>query len=249
MLASSRKTLRCRKAPAAGEIARPTKPPRAGGDTQTPAIRQARRRADASIGPYAGGGGRPARETAQRRDTACRPRSRRPFALHCRAGVHARRGGLRRPGRILARSCAAPLCWLTPTAPLTGEPSGRQSPQSLPCKGRCLRRKAQTEGCIAALRPKYPTRPGRALPCPRRGRCSHRPGNPAVAQGPQAAGDFARPTLRPRAGSNAQTPAIRQARRGGWCQPRRILARQGAAPLRRLGRHYRFAVPALRCVC
>ena len=41
--------------PAAGEIARPTKPPRAGGDTQTPAIRQARRRADASIGPYADG--------------------------------------------------------------------------------------------------------------------------------------------------------------------------------------------------
>ena len=132
------------------------------------------------------------------------PSPRRPYALHCRAGVHARRGGLgrgtplfcvsaapqgrggvRQTGRVLARSCAAPLSRLTPTAPLTGEPSGRQSLQSLPCKGRWMRRKAQTEGCIAGLRPKYPTRPGRALPCPRRGRCSHRPGNPAVAQGPR----------------------------------------------------------------
>ena len=210
-------------------------------------------------------------------------------SLQCRAGVHARREALRRPGRVLARPrCGTPPPSLTRChLPLQGRLLGRQPIDSLPCKGlrsrappaaekarrsRCsgrraqacfsarramrvpqtgrwLRRKAQTEGCIAALRPKYPTRPGRALPCPRRGRCSHRPGNPAVAQGPQAAGDFARPTLRPRAGSNAQTPAIRQARRGGWCQPRRILARQGAAPLRRLGRHYRFAVPALRCVC
>ncbi len=93
--------------------------------------------------------------------------------------------------------------------PLTGEPSGRQSPpKSLSCKGRWMRRRAQTEGCIAGLRQKYPARPGRALPCPRRGRCLHRPGNPAVAQSP-----------------------------GGGRQPRRILARQGAAPLRRLGRH------------
>ena len=138
------------------------------------------------------------------RAAGCRSRSRRPYALHCRAGVHARRGGLRRgtplfyvsaapqgrggvrqTGRVLARSCAAPLSRLTPTAPLTGEPSGRQSPQSLPCKGRWMRRKAQTEGGIAALRQKYPARPGRALPCLRRGRCLHRPGNPAVAQGPR----------------------------------------------------------------
>ena len=62
---------------------------------------------------------------------------------------------------------------------------GGSSPQSLPCKGRWMRRKAQTEGCIAGLRQKYPARPGRALSCPRRGRCLHRPGNPAVAQGPR----------------------------------------------------------------
>ena len=54
-----RKALRCRKPQAAGEIARPTKSPQAGGGTQTSADRQARRRADASIGPYAGAACRP----------------------------------------------------------------------------------------------------------------------------------------------------------------------------------------------
>ena len=48
--------LQYRKPHAAGEIARPTKPPGAGGNAQTSAIRLARRRADESIGPYAGGG-------------------------------------------------------------------------------------------------------------------------------------------------------------------------------------------------
>ncbi len=118
------------------------------------------------------------------RAAACRSRSRRRYALHCRAGVHARRGGLRRVTPLFCVS-AAPLSRLTPTVPLTGEPSGRQSPQSLPCKGRWMRRKAQTEGCIAGWRRRYPARPGRALPCLRRGRCSHRPGNPAVAGGPR----------------------------------------------------------------
>ena len=55
----SRKTLRCRKPQAAGEIARPTKSPQAGGGTQTSADRQARRRADEIIGPYAGAACRP----------------------------------------------------------------------------------------------------------------------------------------------------------------------------------------------
>ena len=143
---------------------------------------------------------------AGRRAVACRSRSRRPYALHCRAGVHARRGDLRRvtplfcvsaapqgrggvrqTGRVLAkagsrhpsvgfaditglrcphRAACAEAHLRSATAapapsrcirrrrrstpqPLTGEPSGRQSPQSLPCKGRWMRRKAQTEGCIA----------------------------------------------------------------------------------------------------
>ena len=137
-----------------------------------------------SSAPTLGCGGRSARETTRRRDTACRPRFRHSFALHCRAGVHARRGGLRRPGRVLAGLGAAPLSRPTPTAPLTGEPFRRQSPKSLPCKGRWMRRKAQTEGCIAALSYRYPSKPGRPLPRIRRGRCLHRPGSPAMPQTP-----------------------------------------------------------------
>ena len=48
-----------------------------------------------------------------------------------------------------------------------------------------MRRRAQTEGCIAGLRQKYPARPGRPLPCLRRGRCLHRPGNLAMPQDPR----------------------------------------------------------------
>ena len=124
----------------------------------------------------------------------CRSRSRRPYALHCRAGVHARRGGLRHPGRVLARQGAAPLRRLGRHLPLQGRLYRRQSLQSLPCKGRWMRRKAQTEGCIAGLRPKYPTRPGRALPCLCRGRCLHRPGNLALAGGPRGGEAFRRHT-------------------------------------------------------
>ena len=47
---------------------------------------------------------------------------------------------------------------------LQGSLLGGSRLQSLPCKGRWMRRKAQTEGCIAALRRKYPAKPGRALP-------------------------------------------------------------------------------------
>ena len=155
-----------------------------------------------------------------------------------------------------------------PTAPLTGEPSGRQSPQSLPCKGlrsrappaaekarrsrfdgrraqacfsarramrapqtgRWMRRKAQTEGCIAALRRRYPVEPGRTLPCDDlRAKSRHfvlcapkRRLRAAVLASsrkalrclnPHAAGEIARPTKPPGAGDNAQTSAIRQARR------------------------------------
>ena len=78
---------------------------------------------------------------------ACRPRFRRPCALHCRAGVHARRGALRRPGRILARQGTAPLSRLTPTAPLPGEPFGWQFFESLPCKGLRSRAPQTPGGC------------------------------------------------------------------------------------------------------
>ena len=77
--------------------------------------------------------------------------------------------------------------------PLTGEPFKRQSPQSLPCKGRWMRRKAQTEGCIAGLRQRYPAKTA-PLPCLRRGRCWHRPLGLALPQDP-AAGVNARPAI------------------------------------------------------
>ena len=86
------------------------------------------------------------------------------------AGVHARREDLRPPGRILARQGAAPL---------------RRLGRHLPLQGRWMRRKAQTEGCIAGLRRRYPARPGSALPRIRRGRCWHRPGTLALPQGPR----------------------------------------------------------------
>ena len=61
---------------------------------------RAGRWADEIIGPYAGG------STPQPSSAchACRPRSRRPFALHCRAGVHARREGLRRRPPFLQKN-------------------------------------------------------------------------------------------------------------------------------------------------
>ena len=54
-----------------------------------------------------------------------------------------------------------------------------------PQTGRWMRRKAQTEGCIAALRRRYPAKLARNLPHIRRGRCLHRPGNLAMPQCPR----------------------------------------------------------------
>ena len=63
---------------------------------------------------------------------ACCSRFCRPYALYCRAGVHARRGGaLRQPGRILARQSAAPLRLRLAAhpPPLTGEALQTDPPQ------------------------------------------------------------------------------------------------------------------------
>ena len=77
-----------------------------------------------------------------------------------------------------SRRCKGPARCRTPPSP-----SGDTSPyrggffaavsQRRPCKGSC--RRQPTEGCIATRRQRYPTNPGRALPCMRRGRCLHRP--------------------------------------------------------------------------
>ena len=68
---------------------------------------------------------------------ACHPRRCRPYALYCRAGVHARRKGLRWPGRILAGQSAAPLRLRLAAhpPPLAGEAFGGLPFERLPCKG------------------------------------------------------------------------------------------------------------------
>ena len=83
---------------------------------------------------------------------ACCSRFRRPFALHCRAGVHARRGALRQPGRILAEQDAAPLSRLTPTAPLTREPSGWQALFCVRFVNFLRRQDENAAGCLTGCR-------------------------------------------------------------------------------------------------
>ena len=92
--------------------------------------------------------------------------------------------------------------------PLAGEAFGGQPIDSLPRKGRWMRRKAQTEGGVAGWRWRYPARSGRRLPRIRRGRCWHRPANLAAAPG-SAAGEIARPTLRAGTGDDAEVAANR----------------------------------------
>ena len=140
---------------------------------------------------------------------------RRPCAPHCRAGVHARRGSLRRvehfgfaqtlPRKTLrcpkpqaageiARPTKSPKPGAAPQAPAPARPAGGpegylqgQAPhpsaacggtspyrggfardcrlKRLPCKGSWMRRKAQPEGCIAALPHRWPSKT-RQCPAP-----------------------------------------------------------------------------------
>ena len=153
---------------------------------------------------------------------ACCSRFRRPFALHCRAGVHARRGALRQPERILARQGTAPLSRLTPPAPLTGEPFRRQAfDKASPARG------GVTEGdggvhCHFASEISCKPRQNPALcfvgdDLRAKGRhfvlCAPKrrlraavlasPRKTLRCRKPRAAGENARPTLRPRVGGNA----------------------------------------------
>ena len=136
---------------------------------------------------------------------ACCPRLCRLFTLHCRAGVYARRGALRQPGRILAGQGTAPLSRLTPTAPLAGEPFRRQFPKASPARGggcaaRHRRRGALPPCATGILQPPAGPCPAsvgddlraksrhfvpvalRNAACGRQ--CSHRPANPAMPQTP-----------------------------------------------------------------
>ena len=180
---------------AAGENARPTLRPGTGGDTKAAAFCQARRRADASIGPYAGG--RAATPGAVARIRYIVGRAFTPagevcggvMLWFCVSAAPQGWGGLRQPGRVLAGRGAAPLSRLMPLpvcgihimrrtlkracilrplhllrlavsaaggarlrSPLQGSLLGGSRLRSLPCKGRWMRRKAQTEGCMAGWR-------------------------------------------------------------------------------------------------
>ena len=89
----------------------------------------------------------------------------------------------------------------------------------VPQTGRWMRRKAQTEGGIAALRWRYPAKPGRALPCIRRGRCLHRPGNPVLLQTPSGGRD--RPPYKaPQAGGNTKSTSLPPGPSAGRCSHR-----------------------------
>ena len=98
------------------------------------------------------------------------PRFRRPFALHCRAGVHARRGGFTAARKGIGKA-------------------RRRTPQSADADSSPYR----GGGCAVRRRRKgaLPLCPTDILqspagPCPRirRGRCWHRPGNLAMPQTP-----------------------------------------------------------------
>ena len=95
---------------------------------------------------------------------------------------------------------------------LQGSLLGGSRLQSLPCKGRWMRRKAQTEGCIAALRRRYPAKPGRALaPCFVGDDACIVPETLRYRKA-FAAGVNARPTLRPGTGGDAEAVVRRQTR-------------------------------------
>ena len=99
---------------------------------------------------------------AQGRAAACHPRRCCMPALPCRAGVHARRKGLRRPEGYWQGRAPHPSAACGGTSPCRGGFMGNCCMGRLPCKGSCLRQ--QTEGCIAGSRRGYPVKFGR--PCP-----------------------------------------------------------------------------------
>ena len=140
----ARKALRRRKPQAAGVNARPTLWLGMGGDTEEAVVRQAWRRADASIGPYAGGRGSAADRKGiggARCGTPPSPAATPPLAgeafegaaarcsrfcgpcaLCCRAGVHARRGrGCSDGDRVGLMQRLAPQYTAMPQGPAAGE--------------------------------------------------------------------------------------------------------------------------------
>ena len=78
--------------------------------------------------------------------------------------------GMRRPGECggpegyLQGQVRHPSVACGDTSPCRGGFRGGNAQKGSPCKGSWMRRKAQTEGCIAGWRWRYPARSGRAFP-------------------------------------------------------------------------------------
>ena len=192
------RALRCRRPQAAGENARPTLRPETGDNAEEAAPRQARRRADASIGPYAAlRADRGMRRPAAPGSAACLPcivgRAFTPAG-----GLAAARKGIGKARRRTPQSADADSSpyrgafrvAVPPKPPLQGEvdaPQGadggvhcRFAPQ-VSCNPRqgfalCF------AGTISALRAGTSRFALRNAACGRQ--CLHRPGNPAMPQTP-----------------------------------------------------------------
>ncbi len=223
-------TLRRGRPQAAGENARPTLRPGTGGDTKAAALCQARRRAGASIGLCAGGGDHAVGAAQQRRHRPLRRgRAAAPGAVariryivgraftpagegcrgvtlwFCVSAAPQGRGGLRHPGRVLARSCAAPLSRRTPTAPLAGEPSRRRLPKASPARGGGCAVRRRRRGALPACG-------GDIL----QNSAGHCPANPAV----------------PRASKRrAKTPALQSRCKRGLARKRQPFAVPAGGPM------------------
>ena len=134
------------------------------------------------------------------------------------------------------------------TSPCRGGCRGGSHTERLPCKGSWMRWKAQTEGCIAGWRRKYPARSGSALPrsarrfrkAPRRAR------SPALHCGrKRAAPRKRRPALRPDGGP-MQASAPTQGAGGGRED---AAARKGLAPVFRRVCGGRESAAARKGIC
>ncbi len=134
---------------------------------------------------------------AYRRNGDLRTRGGGPQSLPCK--------GLRSRAPPAADTARRSRCSGRRTQVCFSARSAMRAPQT----GRWMRRKAQTEGCIAALRRKYPAKPGRALPRIRRGRSGRSAREAARRRGTVCRPPFRRPSaLHCRAGVHARRGAL-----------------------------------------
>ncbi len=136
------------------------------------------------IGPYAGGGaaGRRGKLPDAGAPSAV-PRS--AARLPCIVGRAFTPAGELASAQKYTRKarCRTPQSAL-PTAPLAGEPSGRQSPKASPARGGGCAARRRRKGALPPCGGDILKSPAGACPVFRRGRCSHRPATPAIPQTP-----------------------------------------------------------------